>query len=101
MAPDPIVGGERPRFMLTLLNRSHHSATVRIFLMDRDELIAETGGIAVRPGANRIDFPRGGYRFHRSDHCFTVELDLAGTRRPVDLARTFCARRTPGGWTLR
>jgi hypothetical protein len=56
--------------------------------------------VFIRPGSNRTEFPRSGYRFHRSDHCFLVEVDIGGTRRPVDLARRFCARRTPGGWTL-
>jgi hypothetical protein len=100
MRPDPIVSGERPRFSVSLFNRSPVSGYVRVLVLDRDELVAEAVGVLVRPGANRVEFPRGSYRFHRSDHCFTVEVDIEGTRHPVDLARRFCARRTPAGWTL-
>ncbi|MEJ5376540.1 MAG: hypothetical protein WHX93_08170 [bacterium] len=100
MRPDPITSGERPRFSVTIFNRSAISGHVRILILDRDEIVAEALGVLLRPGANRVEFPRGSYRFHRSDHCFTVEVDIEGTRHPVDLARRFCARRTPGGWSL-
>jgi hypothetical protein len=100
MRPDPIVSGERPRFSVVIFNRSPVSGHVRVVILDRDELVAEAIGVLVRPGVNTVAFPRSSYRFHRSDHCFTVEVDIEGTRHPVDLARRFCARRTPAGWTL-
>jgi hypothetical protein len=85
---------------VTVLNRSPMSGRVRLIILDRDELVAEAVDVFIRPGTNRTEFPRSSYRFHRSDHCFLVEVDIEGTRRPVDLARRFCARRTPGGWSL-
>ncbi|MGQ9857120.1 MAG: hypothetical protein ACUVS3_00360 [Thermodesulfobacteriota bacterium] len=100
MSPDPIVTGERPRFSVTIYNRSPVSGQVRVLISDRDELVAEARGVWIRPGVNRVEFPRSSYRFHRADHCFMVELDIEGTRHPLDLARRFCARRTAGGWTL-
>lgn len=100
MNPDPILSGERPSFSVTVFNGSGVSGYVRLLILDRDELIAEAVGVYIRPGHNRVSFPRSTYRFHRSDHCFTVEVDIEGTRHPVDLARRFCARRTSRGWTL-
>jgi hypothetical protein len=101
MAPDPIASGERPRFQVVLHNRSPVADRIRVLLMDRDELVGEARAVTSPHGTTRVEFPRSGYRFHRTDHCFTVEVDIAGTRRPVDLARRFCARRLPAGWTLR
>jgi hypothetical protein len=100
MRPDPILSGERPVFSVTVLNTSVVSGRVRLLIWDRDELVAEAVGVWIRPGENVVTFPRSSYRFHRSDHCFTVEVDIEGTRHPVDLARRFCARRTPRGWTF-
>ncbi len=100
MAPDPIHGGDMPRFMLTLHNRSPWAGFVRIYILDRDERVAEAHDVRIHGGSNRIGFPRTGYRFHRADHCFRVQVDIEGTMFAVDTARTFCARRTPAGWSL-
>jgi len=54
----------------------------------------------VQPGPNRVSFPRGDYRLERGEHCFTVEVDIERSRKPVDLAREFCANKTPQGWSL-
>jgi hypothetical protein len=100
MTPDPVRDRERVRFRMTLLNQSPHAARVGLVIKDRNEIVAEAREVMIRPGHNRIEFPWTGYRFSRSEHCFLVEADLERTFRPVDAAKTFCAWRTQGGWTL-
>ena len=98
--PDPIREGQRVRFRLTIANASGHSGRVSFTIKDRDEIISQVWDVTIYPRENRIDFPETYYRFSRSDHCFTVEVDIEQTRHRVDLAKEFCARRTPMGWTL-
>lgn len=100
MFPDPIREGQRIRFGLTILNRTSFSGRANVIIKDKDEVVTEVHGFFLQPGNNRIDFPDTGYRFSRREHCFTVEVDIAGSRRPVDFARDFCAKRTYEGWTL-
>lgn len=100
MFPDPAREGQRIRFSITLLNRTSYSGRANLFIRDQDGLVVETRGALLQPGNNRVDFPDTGYRFSRRDPCFTVEVDIAGTKRPVDFARGFCAHRTSAGWTL-
>ena len=100
MSPDPVREGQRIIFSLTLSNRTSHVGRANIVIKDRDEVVAEVRGFMIRPGNSRVDFPDSGYRFTRREHCFTVEIDIAGTRRPLDFAREFCVQRTYAGWTL-
>ncbi|MCX8116403.1 MAG: hypothetical protein N3G78_00545 [Desulfobacterota bacterium] len=101
MIPDPVWEGQRIRFEAILSNFSQYSARLSFFVKDRDEVVTSAQDIWVKPGHNRIVFPSTGYRFSRFEHCFTVEVDIERTRRPVDLLREFCARRTYAGWTLK
>jgi hypothetical protein len=64
-------------------------------------VVAAVEDVDLRPGENRIVFPQTRYRFHRQDSCFTVEVDIERSKRPIDLAREFCARRTNQGWSMR
>ena len=100
MSPDPVREGQRIRFTLTLFNRTSHVGRANITIKDRDEVVAEARGFIIRPGNNRVDFPDTGYRFSRREHCFSVEVDIAGTRSALDFAREFCVQRISGGWTL-
>jgi len=100
ISPDPVRERERVRFRMTIFNKSPHGVRVSLAIRDRNETVAEAHEVMIRPGQNRIEFPWTGYRFNRSEHCFLVEVDLERTRRPVDAARAFCARRTMGGWTM-
>jgi len=100
MSPDPVREGQRLSFEATVSNRSSQSGRVSLFVKDRDEVVAEAHNVLVQPGQNRISFPRSDYRFSRGEHCFTVEVDIERSRRPVDLAKEFCANRTPQGWSL-
>jgi hypothetical protein len=100
MSPDPARAGQRLGFEATVSNRSSYSERMSLFVKDRDEVVAEARDVLVQPGQNRISFPRGDYRLSRGEHCFTVEVDIERSRRPVDLAREFCASKTPQGWSL-
>jgi hypothetical protein len=85
---------------MVMVNDSSFSRRVSIAIRDGDELVSEASNIRIRPGTNRIKFSHTGYRFRRQDHCFVVLVDIERSSRPVDLARRFCAQRTPRGWTL-
>jgi len=100
MLPDPVWEGQRIRFEATLSNLSHYSTRLSLFVKDRDEVVTSVQDILIKPGHNRIIFPHTGYRFSRREHCFSVEVDIERTKRPIDVVREFCARRTHQGWTL-
>ena len=100
MYPDPVVQGQMLLFSMVIVNDSSYKRRVSIAIRDGDESVSEISDISIRPGTNRIKFPYSGYRFSRQDHCFVVLVDIERSSRPVDLARRYCARRTPLGWTL-
>jgi hypothetical protein len=99
-SPDPVQQGQWVSFHITLSNNTRHSGRMTLTIKDRDEVISEARDVSITPGENRIDFPATDYRFSRLDTCFTVEADIEHNRRPIDMAKEFCARRTRGGWTL-
>lgn len=101
MIPDPVWEGQRVRFEAILSNLSQISGRLNVFIKDKDEVVTSAQDVLIKPGHNRIIFPATGYRFSRYEHCFTVEVDVDRTRRPVDLIREFCAHRTYAGWTLK
>lgn len=100
MSPDPVGEGQRVSFQVTISNPSQHSGRATIYLEDRDETVSMTHDVLLRPGNNRISLPQTNYRFSRTDHCFTVEVDIDQTRRPIDMAKEFCLQRTSRGWSL-
>ncbi len=100
MSPDPVRAGQGVTFTATISNQSRNSGRVSLFIKDRDEIVAETFDVMLQPGRNRVVFPQTNYRFQRSDYCFVVEVDIERNRRPIDVAKEFCARRTQQGWTL-
>jgi hypothetical protein len=101
MNPDPVREGEWVIFQAVVSNLSRHPGRVSLFIKDRDEVVAAVYDVSLGPGDNRIAFPRTHYRFHRQESCFMVEVDIERTRRPVDLAKEFCAQRTYQGWSMR
>jgi hypothetical protein len=101
MDPDPVREGQWVRFQAVISNLSSHLGRVSLFVKDKDEVVAAVEDVSLRPGDNRIVFPQTRYRFQRQDSCFTVEVDIERSRRPVDLAKEFCARKTYQGWSMR
>jgi hypothetical protein len=100
MNPDPVRENQRVSFYATLSNHSKSSGRVDLFILDRDEVVTAAYDVFLRPGDNRISFPLADYRFSRRDHCFTVEVDIEKTRKPIDIAKEFCARKTFQGWSM-
>lgn len=100
MAPDPAREGQLLRFYVTISNLSYFSGWASIFIKDRDEVVTAAHDVLLRPAYNRIAFPETNYPLWRYKHCFTVEVEIERTRRPVDLVKEFCSRRSVYGWTL-
>jgi hypothetical protein len=105
VSPDPLAEGQRiSRWFVRL--RADGTGECRTTIRVRDEsgdLVAGERVWRLRPGANEIELtPLERYRFSRNEHCFLVTADIAGTYRPVDSARRFCARQIAGRrWTMR
>jgi hypothetical protein len=100
MDPDPVWEGQGVRFQVVISNPSRYSGRVNLYIKDSDEMVTAVEDVILRPGDNRIAFPQTRYRFQRQDTCFTVEVDIERSRRPIDLAKEFCARRTYQGWSM-
>jgi len=100
MSPDPVKEGQWVSFQATISNLSHFSGRASLFVKDRDEVITGVHDVVLQPGHNRVVFPQTRYRFSRNEHCFIVEVDIERSRRPVDVVKEFCARRTYWGWSL-
>lgn len=101
MDPDPVREGQPVRFEAVIMNQSRDLGRVSLYIKDRDEVVGAVEDVFLRQGENRIDFPQTRYRFRGQDSCFTVEVDIERSRRPIDLAKEFCARRTYLGWSMR
>jgi hypothetical protein len=101
MNPDPVREGQWVSFQVVVSNRSHHSTRVSLFVKDRDESVTSVDNVLLKPGKNRIFFPQTDYRFSKNEYCFTVEVDIERTRRPIDVAKEFCAQRTYQGWSMK
>jgi hypothetical protein len=100
MTPDPVRENQRVNFQAVISNLSQHPGRVSLLIKDRDEVITVAHDVFLQPGNNRIEFPETYYRFSRQEHCFTLEVDIERSRRPVDLVTEVCARKTFRGWTL-
>jgi hypothetical protein len=100
MSPDPAREGQRVSFQAVVSNLSRHSGKANLSIRDRDEVVAAVYDVVLRPGDNRVAFPQTNYRLERNEYCFTVEVDIERSRRPMDLAKEFCVRRTSQGWTM-
>jgi len=105
VSPDPLAEGQRiSRWFVRL--RADGTGECRTTIRVRDvsgDLVAGERVWGLRPGVNEIELtPLERYRFSRNEHCFQVVADIAGTPRPVDAARKFCARQIAGRrWTMR
>lgn len=98
--PDPVREGQWMSFQAIISNSSQHSTEVSLFIKDKDEVVTSVIDIRLKPGENRVAFPQTKYRFSREEYCFTVEVDIERTRKPIDVEKQFCARKTKLGWTM-
>ena len=106
MDPDPIAEGQRIRVWRVRVRSDGNGecqTTLRIRERSDGDIVGRARVYYLRPGWNEIDFdPLETYRFRRREHCFEVIADIAGTSRPVDAERTFCARQNAGNrWSFR
>jgi hypothetical protein len=105
VSPDPIADGQRMNrwFVRLRADGSGECRTTIRIREDSGDLVAQERVWGLRPGINEIELaPLERYRFSRNEHCFQVVADIAGTARPVDAARRFCARQLAGRrWSMR
>jgi hypothetical protein len=102
VSPDPIIEGQRIRaWKVKIQFDGNRECDTEIEIREGNDRIARDRHYTLRPGVNEIDIqPDERYRFQGREHCFTVVVDLEGSRRPADADRRFCARQRPG-WSLR
>jgi hypothetical protein len=108
VSPDPIARGQKIEKLRAVVQLDGIGECDTLFELREesgDDVIAQGMKKALRPGRNHIEFrPIVHYRFRAVEHCFRVFADIAGTRRPVDSARRFCAReisRQGRRWSMR
>jgi hypothetical protein len=101
MSPDPMSEGQRIRsWMVKLRLEGDRPCETDIEIREGNDLVGRAR-YNLRPGVNEIQMqPAEGYRFRGREHCFSVVVDLEGTRQPVDADRKFCARQR-SSWSLR
>jgi len=102
VVPDPLLEGQRIRgWKIRVRSEAPRPCETEIEIREGNEVVAGQRDYTLRPGVNEIEMPGyERYRFHRGEHCFTVLVDLEGTRRSADTARRFCARQR-NAWSLR
>ncbi len=103
MVPDPVRQGQRIQLWAVTL-QSDYNGECRTLLgvRDRDQVVGKEFEYLIRPGLGRYTFQaEPGYRFQAQEHCFQVLVNIGNTWKPIDAARVFCARRGPGGWSLK
>jgi hypothetical protein len=103
MVPDPVRQGQRIQ-LWTVTLQSDYNGECRTLLevRDRDQVAGKQVEYLIKPGVGRYTFAaRPEYRFQAQDHCFLVRANIGNTWIPVDAKKAFCARRGPGGWSLR
>jgi hypothetical protein len=102
VSPDPIVEGTRIRsWKVRVRFDGSRECETEISIREGGDTVAQVKRVVLRPGVNEIDLrPSESYRFRGREHCFTVQVDLEGSRREVDAARKFCAQQRPA-WSMR
>ena len=102
VSPDPIIEGQRIRgWKVRMRLDADRECDTEIEIREGNELAGGPRRYTLRPGVNEIEIPAAErYRFQGREHCFSVVVDLEGTRRPVDAGRKFCAQQKPS-WSLR
>ena len=102
VSPDPLVEGERIKgWRVRIRLDGERQCETEIEIREGDEVVARESNYTLRPGINEIQIrPLERYRFHRSEHCFEVVVDMDGTRRKVDAERRFCAHQA-AAWSMR
>jgi hypothetical protein len=105
LSPDPLAERQRiARWFVRLRADATGECGTVIRIRDASgDLVGQERAWRLRPGINDIEIvPLERYHLSRNEHCFQVTADIAGTARPVDAARRFCARQIAGRrWSMR
>ncbi|HVR17099.1 MAG TPA: hypothetical protein VMS25_12130 [Candidatus Limnocylindrales bacterium] len=102
MSPDPVVEGQRIRIWKVRLRfDGQRECETDIVIREGSNVTGNMRNYRLRPGVNAIEIPANdGFRLRGREHCFNVQVDLDGSRQPVDADRRFCAsQRTM--WSMR
>jgi len=93
MSPDPVSEGQRVRaWKVRIRFDGRRDCSTDIVIREGNNTAGQVNNYRLRPGVNEIEIPAGGgFRMRSREHCFIVQVDLDGSRRPVDAARRFCA----------
>ena len=103
MVPDPVRQGQRIQlWKVTLQSDYNGECRTLLEVWDRDQLAGTRVEYLITPGVGSYTFAaQPGYQFQAQDHCFLVRANIGNTWTPIDAKKAFCARRGPGGWSLR
>jgi hypothetical protein len=102
MSPDPVVEGQRIRvWKVRIRFDGQRECETDIVIREGSNVTGNMRNYRLRPGVNAIEIPANdGFRLRGREHCFNVQVDLDGSRQPVDADRRFCAsQRTM--WSMR
>jgi hypothetical protein len=102
MSPDPIVEGQRLReWKVRIHFDGRRNCETDIVVHEGGNNVGYLRNYNLRPGINEVTIPVSErFSMRGREHCFTVQVDLDGTRQRVDADRRFCAaQRTM--WSMR
>ena len=102
MSPDPVIEGQRIRaWKVRIRFDGQRECETDIVIREGSNVTGNMRNYRLRPGVNAIEIPANdGFRLRGREHCFNVQVDLDGSRQPVDADRRFCAsQRTM--WSMR
>ena len=102
MSPDPVIEGQRVRIWKVRIRfDGKRECDTDIVIREGNNAVGQARNLKLRPGVNDIEIPGAeGFRFRGREICFNVQVNLEGTRQPIDADRRFCAtQRTV--WSMR
>ncbi|MBM4261530.1 MAG: hypothetical protein FJ143_02880 [Deltaproteobacteria bacterium] len=93
MRPDPVIEGQRVRFWrINLRYDGRGECETNIYVREGNNIAGALRNYTIHNGMNEIQVPANdGFRFRTRESCFNVQVDLEGSRRPVDAEKRFCA----------
>lgn len=107
MRPDPVMEGQRVRvWRINLRYDGDGECRADIWVREGNNAAGVVRAYTIHAGMNEIEIPANdNFRFRGKEACFNVQVDLEGSRRPVDAEKRFCAAqrvmwsmREPGDW---
>jgi len=102
MSPDPAIEGQRIReWKVRIRSEGRRDCETDIFIREGNDNVGRLRNYKLRPGVNEITIPASeGFRMRGREHCFSVQIDIDGSRQRVDAERRFCATQK-SMWSMR